>query len=1160
MSIIKILYINIKGQSKFTLEKQLQLADLIRHYDSDIIHLQESDVDENVFEHCHFIKNNFMLISNNSPTGYGTATLVKNSLTVTNIKLDTEGRVIIFDIEDNTFCNVYLHAGTDSASKNARENCFSNILPNLLINRKRNGCVGGDWNSIICMKDATNHPNSKMSSGLKRLVKLMEWKDSHQVLHPSSTDFSHYYTIGQIEGATRLDREYTWGDVAVIKSEYVPVAFSDHLGLTTEVKLSGHVSTDACIPKRVMNMKISNEVACDKVFKDRVAEAFPLWEEILKNGLDILTWWELVIKPGVKEIAVERTKEINRDKKGELNMYLVKQAYLVKRLRTINLNAKDLTDLKTTQLKICQWYSDQGKKVKDQSRSKEFQLSEQTSIYHHELHKKHIKKAHILSLETDQGRLEGHEQCAAYLEAQVQELLGKPACLDSYAQEQLLSLVDIVVTEEDNVMLEAVQTKDEVLKTLNASNLHASAGSDGITGLVYKECWDTLGNSLCKVTQAMFSGSPPTVSMRTAMMNFCPKPKKLNSLKPSDKRRISVLNCDFKLYKGILARRVRKIDGHILSPHQYVAGENRTIHHAIVKARDAITAATRLNLRCGIGDQDYIAAFDFLVLSWVWMVLERKGVSQITIGRLKNLYANGITIPVINSSPRKAIYDIRGALRQGGVGSMEWFAIGIDPLLIFLDRNLIGIPVFSLPVLGPSAFGEQSPLPPLQEVFKLVAYCDDVKPAISNLNEFLIADKGASLFEHAAGTRLHRDPQSNKCKFLPLGRWRHELTQDMIPTPYMRITDTLDMIGVQLCALWSVTRRKNGEMVRQKVQKICGSWRAGKFLPLTQRPFSINTFALSKIWFRVSSVNLRESDFKSIDSSIKKWLYSDLFFKPEVMVLFRKVKQGGLALTSCRHKSLAFLIKTFLDLAANPMYVKSLYLNAIYRVYVLKENLSAPPPPPYYSTSFFETIIGASNAGNCIEKMTVKQWYNFLIETHVTNDHEQSLLPCRAERMNPDANWNIVWSNVRMPVIPNASKSFAWKLVHDLLPTENRLFAASSVSSNKCKASCPGDPIADLEHCFFDCQLTNELGMWLLNIFKRVIPHSNPRVILNLEFENAELLFLTIEVLYFSWSRRTIGKKASLVEFTSSIDADLMILSESKYRNLGEKVKTLMSQ
>ena len=69
----------------------------------------------------------------------------------------------------------------------------------------------------------------------------------------------------------------------------------------------------------------------------------------------------------------------------------------------------------------------------------------------------------------------------------------------------------------------------------------------------------------------------------------------------------------------------------MLSPNQYVAGKNRTIHHAIMRARDAVTAATTKNLRCGIGDQDYIAAFDFPVLSWVWLVLERKGVREVTI-------------------------------------------------------------------------------------------------------------------------------------------------------------------------------------------------------------------------------------------------------------------------------------------------------------------------------------------------------------------------------------------------------------------------------------------------------------------------------------------------------------------------------------------------
>ena len=75
------------------------------------------------------------LISNNSPTGYGTSTLVKNDLNVENVCFNTEGRIIIFDIGNMTFGNVYLPAGTDALSRSARENYCSEILPNLSVTR-----------------------------------------------------------------------------------------------------------------------------------------------------------------------------------------------------------------------------------------------------------------------------------------------------------------------------------------------------------------------------------------------------------------------------------------------------------------------------------------------------------------------------------------------------------------------------------------------------------------------------------------------------------------------------------------------------------------------------------------------------------------------------------------------------------------------------------------------------------------------------------------------------------------------------------------------------------------------------------------------------------------------------------------------------------------
>ena len=151
-----------------------------------------------------------------------------------------------------------------------------------------------------------------------------------------------------------------------------------------------------------------------------------------------------------------------------------------------------------------------------------------------------------------------------------------------------------------------------------------------------------------------------------------------------------------------------------------------------------------------------------------------------------------------------------------GAGSIDWFSVGIDPLIVYLDKRLKGILVSTLPVFGPVLENEPSPLPPIEERFKVMGYCDDTKSAITSTDEFIIADHAATLFEKSAGTKLHRDPASDKCKFLPVGKWRKELIQSDIPTDYMRICDTLDIVGVQLSAVWSKSRQKNGLNSRKK--------------------------------------------------------------------------------------------------------------------------------------------------------------------------------------------------------------------------------------------------------------------------------------------------------------------------------------------------------
>ena len=541
-------------------------------------------------------------------------------------------------------------------------------------------------------------------------------------------------------------------------------------------------------------------------------------------------------------------------------------------------------------------------------------------------------------------------------------------------------------------------------------------------------------------------------------------------------------------------------------------------------------------------------------MSWVWQVLEYKGVNAATLSRLRNLYSEGITVPVVNNTPLPAIYDKRGSLRQGGTGSMEWFAFGIDPLLLFLEKNLTGILVSSSPISGPAKEGEQFPLHPYEERFKAMAYCDDVKPAICSLNEFLIADEGAALFERSAGTKLHRDPLSNKCKFLPLGKWRVKLKQEDIPTPYMRLTDTLDMVGVQLCSTWSKTRASNGATLQKKISSLIGSWRAGKFMPLILRPRSANIFALSKVWFRCASVNLREADFSAINSSLKKWVYADLLLKPDERTLFRPIWYGGLGLASVKHKSIAYLIRTFMELAANSNYHQSPFLSRLYRVHILQEDTPCPPSPSYYSNHFYQYILSAKNDGKNIIDMTTKQWYHYLIDKELLKEIKENgteiYCLCRSERLFPNIDWRTTWGKIRYPFLSSNTATFLWKLLHELLPTEERLSMTVGNIPSTCRFEC-ADQVATLMHCFFKCHLTNEVGSWVLNFVHNACPSVQEEKVLKLDFSAGNSLFwVTANTLQYLWNSRVSKKKVNLHSCIAHLKIEAFKLSDTTHEHL----------
>ena len=294
---------------------------------------------------------------------------------------------------------------------------------------------------------------------MKRLVSVFNWKDSFRILHPDAREFSRYYSHDRTGlGASRIDRCYHWGDLAVTEAKYTSLAFSDHLGMILSFCLPDQM-TKLLSPKSRPFFRTSPEVVVDEQFRAKLKTSMAEWQEVRSHGVDTLIWWEKLVKPGIRKIALARGKELKKERRGHLNFLLVRQAYLTMKIQQGHLSR--LTELKVVQLQIEEWYDEECAKIALQSRSDDIQHSEKIRIYHHEIHQKLIKKSAILKLDTEVGILEGHPACAKYLENSVAELLLHPAMLDLAAQEALLSEVEPVFTEADNQMLCATPDKDD---------------------------------------------------------------------------------------------------------------------------------------------------------------------------------------------------------------------------------------------------------------------------------------------------------------------------------------------------------------------------------------------------------------------------------------------------------------------------------------------------------------------------------------------------------------------------------------------------------------------------------------------------------------------------------------------------------------------------
>ena len=227
----------------------------------------------------------------------------------------------------------------------------------------------------------------------------------------------------------------------------------------------------------------------------------------------------------------------------------------------------------------------------------------------------------------------------------------------------------------------------------------------------------------------------------------------------------------------------------------------------------------------------------------------------------------------------------------------------------------------------------------------------------------------------------------------------------------------------------------------EKIKTKIDSWKAGKFVHLTSRPWSINSYVLSKLWFRSACIDVRKGDCIKMTSAYKTWLYIDNLAKPQEEILYRYPDDRGLGYFNIQWKSQAHLISSFLETVFGDKFLVSPFHKALFDKFVLGEKIKKITRPPYYSEAFFNNIKEALRSQEDIFHWKSGDWYRYLLKKFVThtpsnNDGELQLIPSRSEIIYPQIDHTNSTRVIRQANLPPRIRTSLFLMKNDILPNK----------------------------------------------------------------------------------------------------------------------------
>ncbi|RVW34286.1 putative ribonuclease H protein [Vitis vinifera] len=303
--------------------------------------------------------------------------------------------------------------------------------------------------------------------------------------------------------------------------------------------------------------------------------------------------------------------------------------------------------------------------------------------------------------------------------------------------------------------LEIPFTEGEVFAALSDLGKDKAPGPDGFTMAFWLFSWELVKVEIMGFFKEFHERGRFVKSLNATFLVIVPKRGGAEDLK--DFRPISLVGSLYKLLAKVLANRIKKVLGKVISESQNAFVEGRQILDAVLIANEAVDSRLKDNVGGVLCKLDIEKAYDRVSWSFLLAVLKEMGFGQRWIKWIDWCISTVKFSVLINGSPSGFFQSTRG-LRQGDPLSPYLFVIAMEVFSSMMRRAISGGYLSGWKVSG--GRGEGMHISHLLFADDTLVFCEESSDEMTYLSWLLM------WFEACSGLRINLE----KSEMIPVGR------------------------------------------------------------------------------------------------------------------------------------------------------------------------------------------------------------------------------------------------------------------------------------------------------------------------------------------------------------------------------------------------------